>query len=548
MRFRPLGFESMRSNDPRRELAGTLIVSQSTSVPVSGPPVVEVRGLGKRFAATLALDDVSVPFYAGEIHCVLGENGAGKSTLGKIIGGVHLKDFGDVLVDGNKVEIHGIADARRLGISVVHQDLSLAPDLSIRANLLLATETRRHPFARLPHALERARVQPILDKLQLRVDMEQRVCDLPVATQQMLEVAKALIRRPRMIVLDEPTAMLSELDKRQLFAVLRTLRNDGAALAFITHHIEDVNAVADRISILRNGRLVDSFKLTGAFDSDEMLEKLSGKPIAPQNRATHRTSGSTLLQIDGLRDQSGQPASVNIARGEILGLYGVVGCGAEHIARLLVGLERRSGLTARMDGVPLDLRDPAQALQRGIAYLASGRARNGILPTRSIRENLNLSALDRYARTGIVSRRRERAGTQAQLKASAVKFVDSEDTITVLSGGNQQKILVSRSLAGARHVLVLEDPTAGIDIGSKLEIHEAIRARARGGLAVVLISSDLIETILMADTLYTLFAGTIVHRYEKPTLDDQGAIVADVTGQSRPAMTESKTLIPGADT
>jgi ribose transport system ATP-binding protein len=510
------------------------IAPQSPASSAGGaPPLLEVHALRKYFAATCALDDVSLAFYSGEIHCVLGENGAGKSTLGKIIGGVYSKDQGDVLVDGKVVQIGSVTGARRLGIAVVFQELSLAPDLSVRANLLLGIEPRRHPFSRLRHGDERARVRAVLDKLQLDIDVDRRVLQLPVATQQMIEVAKALIREPRMIVLDEPTAMLGALDKRRLFDVLAQLRRDGTAFAFITHHIEDVDALADRVSILRNGRLVDSFKVEGRCDPDAVLEKLSGKPVAHRPAQAHRVDHNPFVRIDGLRDRAGKAATLELARGEIVALYGVVGCGAEEVARVLVGLGHSSKLSATLDGAPLAPRDPAQASRTGIAYLPSGRARNGILPTRSIRENLNVSLLHRYARAGVVSRRRECAGTRAQLTTAAVKFADAENNITVLSGGNQQKLLMARTLASARNVMVLEDPTAGIDIGAKREIQDAVRTRANEGVAVVLISSDLIEAIEMADTLYTMYAGAVVRRYPSPQLDDQSAIVADVIGQDR---------------
>jgi ribose transport system ATP-binding protein len=524
--------------------------------PGNALPFLEVNGLSKRFGATRALDGVGMAFFPGRIHCVLGENGAGKSTLGKIIGGIHSNDAGTIAVEGREVMLGTVQRARRLGIGIVFQELSLAPDLSVRANLLLGVEPHTHPFARLRRARERERVLAVLTRLKVHVDPEDRIGQLSVATQQLLEVAKVLIRHPRMIVLDEPTAMLNEAEKQNLYAVMSTLRAEGATIALITHHIEDVEAVGDHVSIMRDGRVVDSFAVAGASDSKMVAEKLSGgRPSQPRDAAKPTTREAPFLRIDGLRDRAGRAAPLAVARGEIIGLYGVVGCGAEHVANALAGLRAASELHVTLDGYRQVIRTPTQARRLGIAYLPTGRASYGIFPTRSIRENLNVSLLSRYARGGLISRRREAAGTRLQLAASAVKYADFEDDIVHLSGGNQQKVLVARTLGAGSRVLILEDPTAGVDIESKRQIQEAIRARAAEGAAVILLSSDLLETIELVDTLLTLYAGKVVSQYSSPQPRDKAAIVADVIGHhsaaggfdARPKLGPDASLaVPGA--
>jgi ABC-type sugar transport system ATPase subunit len=519
-------------------------------------PFLEVSGLCKRFGATRALDGVGMAFFPGKIHCVLGENGAGKSTLGKIIGGIHSNDAGTIAIEGRKVTLGTVQRARRLGIAVVFQELSLAPDLSVRANLLLGVEPHRHPFARLRRPWETERVLDVLKRLKVHVDPEDRIGQLSVATQQLIEVAKALIRHPRMIVLDEPTAMLNEAEKQNLYAVLSTLRAEGATLALVTHHLEDVEAVADHVSIMRDGRVVDSFAVSGTADSKMVAEKLSGvRPSHPRDVAKPSARETPFLRIDGLRDRAGRAAPLEVRPGEIVGLYGVVGCGAEHVGNALAGLRPASELHVTLDGRGQVIRTPAQARLLGIAYLPTGRASHGILPTRSIRENLNVSLLSRYARGGLISRRREAAGTRLQLAASAVKYADLEDEIVHLSGGNQQKVLVARTLGAGSRLLILEDPTAGVDIEAKRQIQEAIRARAAEGVAVILVTSDLPEAIELVDTLITLYAGKVVAQYSSPQPRDKAAIVADVIGQhsaaggfdARPDVThESSLAMPGA--
>jgi ribose transport system ATP-binding protein len=495
------------------------------------PAHLELRGVSKRFGATVALADVSATFPSGSIHCVLGENGAGKSTLGRIIGGVSAKDGGTLLIDGREVDFSTVARARELGIAVAFQELSLAPDLSVRANLLLGSESGRHPFALLQREAEYARVMSVLERLDLRLDPETRVGALPIATQQLLEVAKALIRNPWLVVLDEPTAMLNETEKHTLYTALSLLRADGKALILITHHLEDVEAVADHVSVMRDGRLIDSFAVSRGQDFGPIAEKLGGGTRRqPKPEIGRAQETPPFLEISGLSDRAGRPAPLALRRGEIVGLYGVVGCGAERISAALAGLRRAGQFELQIDGVRRTVRTPSHARTLGIAYLPAGRAGNGILPGRSIAENLNISLLGRHSRGGIISRKAEAAATRERLRASAVKYRDAADDILQLSGGNQQKILIARVLSAATRVAVLEEPTAGVDIGAKKQILNAIRARCAEGLAVILVSSDLEATIDLVDTLYTLYSGTVMARYSSPQLEDRPAIVADIIG------------------
>ncbi|HEY4444364.1 MAG TPA: sugar ABC transporter ATP-binding protein [Steroidobacteraceae bacterium] len=522
-------------------------------------PFLEVGRLCKRFGSTVALDQVSARFFSGKIHCVLGENGAGKSTLGKIIGGVHAKDAGEILIDGKEVRLGTVGRARQLGIAIVFQELSLVADLSVRANLLLGTEPHSHPFAGLRRASERRNVIAALAALDVRVDPEERVGDLPIATQQLLEVAKAFIRRPRMIVLDEPTAMLNESEKRKLYAVLSKLREDGTALALITHHLDDVEAVADHVSIMRDGRLVESMELSGSHDRHAVAEKLSGAALQVSGRRSAPEAAigqEPFLRIEGLTDPLGKPSMLSVRRGEIAALYGVVGSGAESVSNALFGLRRTPHIRIVIDGQRAQIATPVQARKLGFGYLPTGRASNGILPSRSIRENLNLPLLSRYSRAGILDRNREAAGTNRQLKTGAVKYRDADDSILLLSGGNQQKVLVARVLSMASSLLILEDPTAGVDMAARHQILNAIRSRAAEGISVILLSSDLHETIELADTIYTMYAGAIVTRYSSPQPGDSAAIVADVIGHNvaanapgvRPGRPDSSLLaIPGAE-
>jgi ribose transport system ATP-binding protein len=495
-------------------------------------PIMAVRSLTKNFGATQALKDVSIEFLAGEIHCVLGENGAGKSTIGKIVGGLYAADRGDMVFEGRTVAFDSIRAARACGIAVVYQELSLAPDLSIRANLQLGSEGARYPFARLKHKAEADQARAVLQKLGLDIDIEQPVRAVSVATQQLVEIAKALMQKPKLVIFDEPTAMLGAVEKRKFFDVLRALREEGTASVLITHHIDDVMEVSDRVSIMRNGKLVDSFAMGAGIDAETVLERLTGKKIKASAARKHSFGAADFLQIDNAVHRNGDSAVLSARRGEIIGFYGVVGCGAEKIVQGLTGLDDARPLSFVLDGAPFKPRSTVHALASGVSYSPSGRASNGIFATRSIRENLNLTRLSRLSKFGLISNRTERDSSEQLLQRFKVKYGDAGHLITSLSGGNQQKVLLARAMARAEKLLVLEEPTAGIDVEAKNEIHERIRELAATGVTVILVSSDLMETIALCDSVFTMYGGKVVRKYADPQLDDQASIVSDVLGQA----------------
>ncbi|MEA2780138.1 MAG: ribose transport system ATP-binding protein [Rhodospirillaceae bacterium] len=494
--------------------------------------LVEVRNISKRFGATRALRDVSLSFQPGEIHCLLGENGAGKSTVGKIIGGVYDSDDGEVRLDGTRALLRSVADARAAGVAVVFQELSLALDLTVRENICLGTERRRHPLDLLRRKDEEQRCGALLRELDVSINLSARVGDLAVANQQMVEIAKAMLLRPRVLILDEPTAMLGAVEKVKLFEILRRLKAEGTTFVFITHHIEEVIEIGDRVSIMKDGALVDSFPIDSSISADFVVEKLAGKQVS-RTRSARRTSAmDDVLSIANLPGREGAHGEICVRRGEIVGLYGVVGCGRERIVRALVGLDDLLPATIALNGATYRPRDPAAAARQGVAYLPSGRASNCILPTRSIKENLLLTQLRKFHRAGFLANAAERDAGLEQLAQLRTRFASQEDPITRLSGGNQQKVVLGRCLGHASRLLILEDPTAGIDIAAKQEIHDLMRARADDGLAILFVSSDLAETLLLSDVVYTIFKGRVCGEYRPPGPADEPAILADVLGSA----------------
>ena len=496
----------------------------------SRAPAVRLDGVSKRFGSTQAVKSVSLSFDAGEVHAVLGENGAGKSTLGKIVGGLIEPDEGRLLLGGTPRRLRGVAEARRAGICMVFQELSLVPDLTVRENIALGTEVAAHPFALLRHRAERADYHALLRAHGLDIDLDRRVGRLPVALQQLIEVVKALARRPSVLILDEPTAMLGVHEKRTLLDIIGQARGHGVAVVFVTHHVDEVVAVADRVSLMKDGALVESFAVTARTNAEAIAAKLTGgaRSATPRRRAAAGREMLAIRNLPGLPPH--RSIDIVVGAGEVVGLYGVVGSGCERIGHAAVGLADIDPAAMLLLGRAWRPRDPTAAAHGGVSYLPSGRAANGILPNRSTRENLKVSQLDRVARRGYISDRAERRLTQSLLARFATRYASYDDAITSLSGGNQQKVMIARCLGRSGKVVVLEDPTAGVDIGAKQDIHQAIREQAAAGLAILLISSDLRETIALSDVIFTAIGGRIVRRYAEPTHADEASIIADVIG------------------
>ena len=497
--------------------------------------LLSMHGIYKSFGATKALENVSINFSRGEIHCLLGENGAGKSTIGKIIGGLYRPQQGQMFWRDEPVSFKSINDSRDCGIGLVYQELSLAPHLSIRANLRLGVDQSQGVFSLLKHQEEVRDAEEVLGRLGLDLDVERPVNELPTATQQMVEIAKALMLSPELIVFDEPTSTLGAVEKRKLFDVLRQQRDQGKAIVMITHHIDDVMEVADRISIMRNGRLVDSFVMAPEITADCVLERLAGRRIEVVNESRDvPEQRAQLLVLENVPHRNNASRALTVRCGEIVGFYGVVGSGAEDLTRALVGLGGMRQLHCLLNGKAYRPHNPAHAVSLGVSYLPSGRASNGVFPTLSIRENLSLALLSLIGRYGVVLQKAEQAQIDTLLEKFHVKYASADDLITSLSGGNQQKVLLARAMARAKQLLILEEPTAGVDIDSKMSIHEKIRGLADAGTSVILLSSDLLETLSLCDTVYTMYEGEIVNTYTNPTLDEQPAIICDVLGQRSP--------------
>jgi ribose transport system ATP-binding protein len=500
-------------------------------VQAAAAPALSATGLYKSFASTRALQGASLELEAGQIRALLGENGSGKSTFAKIIAGVLAPDRGTIYRAGSPVLFDDPIAARAAGIAIVFQELSLAPDLDIVDNMFLGRERRKGVPGFLDRRGEEQACRTMLDQLGLAVDPRQPVRRLGMAQQQMLEIGKALSQQPAVLILDEPTASLTRGEIERLFALVTRQREAGTAILYVTHHLREVLEIADQVSVMRDGRVVANRSVTADTTEAELVELLIGRAPSFPPPAPAGPAGLPLLDIAGLRTFGTREVSLRVGAGEIVGLYGVVGCGREEIGRALVGLHPVTGGTIKLAGESYSARGPADALTAGVSFLSSDRKHEGILPNRPIRENLMLSNLGAVARCGLVQKSLERAKTAEQLKLLGVKFTSAEDSILALSGGNQQKVVFGRALMSRPKLLVLEDPTAGIDVGAKQDLYRVIRDHARDGMAFLWMSSDITETLTLCDRVYAMYDGVIVSEIVAPTMADEEHLLAAVLGR-----------------
>jgi monosaccharide-transporting ATPase len=464
--------------------------------------VLQASGLAKRFGATVALDGAGLSLRAGEIHALMGQNGAGKSTLIKLLTGVEAPDAGTIVLDGQPIAPATPLDAQRAGISTVYQEVNLCPNLSVAENLFAG----RYPHTRLglvdwKQVREGARA--LLGELQLDIDVDLPLAHYPVAVQQMVAIARALGVSARVLVLDEPTSSLDEGEVRELFAVMRRLRERGMAILFVTHFLDQVYAVSDRITVLRNGALVGEF-LPAQLPHAALVAAMVGREVAMAGEReavdAGTVDGTVLVEARGLgRRGSLQPVDLQLKAGEVLALGGLLGSGRTELARLLFGLDRADQGQLRIDDAPVDLRHPAEAVARGLALCPEERKTEGVIAGLSVRENIVLALQARLGWRRALATARQRELARQFVALLGIKVGDVETPAGALSGGNQQKVVLARWLATEPRLLILDEPTRGIDIAAKQEIMGEVQRLARQGMAVLFISAEIEELTRLGD-------------------------------------------------
>ena len=482
-------------------------VDPPSTADTGGPPRVALKGVSKQFGATIALDDVSFHLRPGEIHALVGENGAGKSTVVKILAGVHQPDSGVIELDGEPKTIAGPAHARSLGIAVVHQEPRLFPDLSVAENVFIG-HAPRATLGTVDWGAMRRQARALFRELDVRFDVQAPVRGMSMADQQLIEIAKALSVDARVLILDEPTASLSAHEVERLFAIVRGLRHRGVSVLFVSHRLVEVFDLCATATVLRDGRHVIT-TATRALTTADLIRHMVGRTVSLFPRV-ETAVGDVVLEVAGLtRAGEFDDVTFSVRAGEIVGMAGLVGAGRTEIARVLFGIERRDAGDVRISGKPVRFAAPSEAMNAGLAYLPEDRHQEGLVLDFSVAENVTLPILPRLFRRLLIRPAAERAIASEFTDRFRVRMTGTEQLASALSGGNQQKVVLAKWLASGPKVLILDEPTRGIDIGAKVEVHRLIAELAAAGLAILLISSDLPEVIAMSDRILVLHEGRI---------------------------------------
>lgn len=472
------------------------------------PLLLEIESLSKQYDGRYALENVHVGIQPGEVLALAGENGAGKSTLVRIVAGAICADSGRMTMDGREVAIRSPSDARNLGIAVVHQNFDLAPNLTVAENLVLGAEPEWLPgFVHLRRVRDVALRQ--LAAVGLAIDPDALVGQLSVAERQLVAIARTISTPVRLLVLDEPTSALAADDIEHLLGLVDRQRALGTAVLFISHKLDEVFRVSDRISVFRDGRNA-GIRQTAGTDAGEIISMMVGRELT--GRAHHQVPvGDTpLLSVRGLRARGLRgPVSLSLRAGEILGLYGLKGAGRIDLLHALFGIEVSDSGEVRLDGKLLRIRSPADAIRAGIAWVCRDRKEFGLFGNFDLKENLSIAALDSMARGGFVDPRAERKAVRKYVSRLGIRTTGPGQAITALSGGNQQKVLLARALLCAPKILILDEPTAGIDVGAKSEIYALMHEMSAKGLGILLVSSELPEVLTLSDRILVMHEGAL---------------------------------------
>ncbi|MEU4690208.1 sugar ABC transporter ATP-binding protein [Actinoplanes sp. NPDC023714] len=503
-------------------------------------PVLEMTGIRKVFPGVVALDGVDFRLFPGEVHALMGENGAGKSTLIKVLTGVYTIDGGEVRLGGEVVRINGPLQAQQAGISTVYQEVNLCTNLSVAENIFIGREPRK--FGRIQWGLMRKRAAELLARLDLDIDVSAPLNTYSLAIQQMVAIARAVDISARVLILDEPTSSLDASEVEQLFAVMRRLKADGVAILFVSHFLDQIYEVSDRLTVLRNGQLIGEFK-TEDLPQVRLVEKMIGKELAAlesledkAQRTRERTAGAEpVLQAKELgRTGAIAPFDLTIHAGEVVGLAGLLGSGRTELARLLFGADKPDSGELRLEGKQVNLRDPQVAMKRGIAFSSENRRTEGIIGELSVRENIILALQASRGWTRPIPRRKQDEIVDKYIKALQIRPADPERQVRNLSGGNQQKVLLARWLITEPRLLIIDEPTRGIDVGAKAEIQKLVAELSDGGMAVLFVSAELEEVLRLSHKIAVLRDRRLVEELENTPDVDADRIMQTIASGANP--------------
>ncbi len=476
-------------------------------------PALEMQGIRKAFPGVVALDGVDLDVRAGEVHVLLGENGAGKSTLMKILSGAVLRDAGEIRIDGRPAALATPLQAREAGVGIIHQELALVPAMSVAENVFLGRAPTRAGF--VDAARMRRDTLAVLRRLGADLDPDALTGTLGIAQQQLVEIARALSLDARILIMDEPTSALTARESERLFDVIRGLTARGTAIIYISHRLDEIFAIGDRITVLRDGRNVAT-RAVHAADRRELVRLMADREVDERIAGAPRSTGAARLRVEGLsHGPKLRDVTFTVHAGEIVGFAGLIGAGRTEIARAVFGLEPFDRGRIIVNGVEVEIRSPRDAIAAGIGFVTEDRKREGIVLDLSVRDNIALPILSRLARLGIVNRPREHDTAESAVRDLRIRTPTVRQVVRHLSGGNQQKVVLARWLATGARILFLDEPTRGIDVGARQEIYQLMHELAAEGVAIVLMSSELPEVLALADRVLVMRHGEIAGEFAR---------------------------------
>jgi ribose transport system ATP-binding protein len=483
-----------------------------------------MSGVSKRFGGVHALDGVHLELYSGEVHALMGENGAGKSTLMKILSGVYTPDDGTIEINGEAVIIQNPRDALRKGIAIIHQELNTVPDMTVAENLALGHEPNKAGVLNRAELRRAAR-----EKLDLigasNIDVDTPIGRLSVGMQQMVEIARAVAEDAKILILDEPTASLSQSEANRLFDLVEDMSSRGMALAYISHRMEEVWRLSDRITVLRDGKWIST---TGRDEitPEQVVNRMVGRDINDLYVQVDRTVGDVVLSVDGLTNGRGiGPVSFDVCAGELVSLVGLVGAGRTEIVRMIFGADRSAGGTLSVDGTHVTIHSPADAIRNRIGLVPESRKEQALFLEMSIRDNALLGNFERFSTAGVIRRRQANSAVQDRISELRIRSTSMNQEISGLSGGNQQKVVLSRWLMLKPRVLILDEPTRGVDIGAKQEIYRIINDLLKEGIAVLVVSSELPEALGISDRVFAVHEGRLAKEFTRENATEESVLM-----------------------
>lgn len=472
-----------------------------------------MRGIVKEFSGVRVLDGVSFQLSRGSVHALMGENGAGKSTLMKILCGIYPATEGEIFMDGKTAEIHSPIDAKRLGIAMIHQELSAFHELTVAANMFMNREYKR--FGLLDEARMNRAAAEILADLNINIDPRVKMRSLSVAEMQLVEIAKAVSTDAEIIIMDEPTSALTEAEVANLYDTVRDLKSRGKAIVYISHKIEEIFAIADEITVLRDGEFVSHDNIA-AFDHDKLISLMVGRTLDQQFHKTKHDFGKVLLRVENLsRSGEFKDVSFEVHAGEVLGFAGLIGAGRTEVVETVFGLQRADGGEIYVEGERVSIRSPGDAIRYGLALVSEDRKNVGLNLVGSVKENITMANLEKYCKVGVISSGSEKRACDELIEMLSVKTHSRDTLVNALSGGNQQKVILARWMSTRPKILILDEPTKGIDVGAKAEIYRLIDEFAAEGGCVIMVSSEMPEILGMSDRIAVMHEGDLVAVFDR---------------------------------